>query len=322
MKYKTMGETELEVSTLALGTMTFGDGADESACRDIYNAARDAGVTVFDCANVYASGRSEIILGSLAKDHRSDVILTSKAYYPMSDDPEVTGLGKIALLKSIEASLNRLQTNYLDIFFLHSFDPLVPLEETFEALDQIIRQGKARYIGLSNFAAWQVMKAQRVAADVSDFQVGVIQPMYNLFKRQAETELFPMALSEGLGVFTYSPMAGGLLTGKYQPSQGDKGRFDQSAMYRDRYASDSSGSKVADFIDVANKFAVDPVHLAIAWSGCHAAVSAPLIGARTLTQLQRALGSVDLHVTEDMRTDLDQIFPPSPIATDRMEELE
>jgi len=320
MKTSLLGDTGLEVSSLALGTMTFGDGADEAASRAIYAKARDAGITVFDCANVYADGQSETILGSLTKHHRGDIILTTKAYYPMASTPDERGLGRAALTKSFEKSLKRLSTDYVDIFFLHAFDPLVPLEETLDILSGFLASGKAHHIGLSNFAAWQVMRAQCIASNRNNFKIGIIQPMYNLFKRQAETELLPMAVCEGMGTLTYSPLAGGLLTGKYRTSQTEPGRFEKSEMYRDRYTEAQTPAKVDQFLSIAKKYGVDPIHLAISWSGSHPAVSAPLIGARTLEQLTHALGAADLTLSPQMLMELDGVFPPPPLATDRSEE--
>lgn len=320
MKTKQLGNTGLEISSLALGTMTFGDGADEASCRAIYTKARDAGITIFDCANVYADGLSETILGSLVKHHRDDVILTTKAYYQMPSAPEERGLGRAALTTSFEKSLKRLDTDYLDIFFLHAFDPLVPLEETLDALNAFVISGKVRHVGLSNFAAWQVMKAQCIASNSSNFKISVIQPMYNLFKRQAETELLPMAVSEGMGALIYSPLAGGLLTGKYRACQMERGRFDKSAMYRDRYTEAQTPKKVDRFLSIANAHGIDPIHLAIAWTANHPAVSAPLIGARTLVQLTHALGTIDLSLPPRLLMELDDVFPPPPLATDRSDE--
>ncbi len=320
MKFNSLGKTDLQISSLGLGTMTFGDGADETESRDIYTLARDKGINLFDCANVYAQGGAERILGHLVKPHRSEVVLTSKAYYPMSDDPKDSGLGRRHLTQSLDASLKRLQTDYLDIFFLHSFDTKTPLEETIMALESFIRAGKIIYAGVSNFAAWQVVKALQISERLKAAPIHCVQPMYNLLKRQAETELFPMAMHENLGVLTYSPLAGGLLAGKYQKAQPKQGRFNESEMYRNRYRGANIEETTAEFLKFAARHKLDPVALAIAWTSLHPAITAPLIGARTVDQLKNALSSIDVELTPNMRAELEHIAPAPSLATDREEE--
>ena len=213
MEYRILGNTGVEVSTLCLGTMTFGGPADEKESTKMFNLSRDAGINFFDCANVYENGRSEEILGKLMADSREQLIITSKAYFPTSNDVNARGGTRKHIMASIEDSLIRLKTNYIDLYFLHRFDDFTPIEETLRALEDLVRHGKVLYLGASNFAAWQITKALGISAKNGWSRFECIQPMYNLVKRQAEVEIFPMALSENIGVISYSPLGGGLLTG-------------------------------------------------------------------------------------------------------------
>jgi aryl-alcohol dehydrogenase-like predicted oxidoreductase len=320
MRYKRMGKSAMQVSQLTLGTMTFGDGADEAESRAIYNRARDAGINMFDTANVYARGQSESILGGLVNAHRDEVIIASKAYYPMSNDPNDRGLGRRHLTQSLHASLKRLKTDYLDVFYLHCFDPLTPIEEFMQTVGDFVKSGKVLHIGVSNFAAWQVVKAMETGRRLSSTSIHCIQPMYNILKRQAESELLPMAQYEDLGVFTYSPLAGGLLTGKYHENADSDGRFQTSEMYRDRYQGGDNAQKVGQFLEVAKVRGVDPVALAIALTATHPAVTAPLIGARTLAHLDRALGALDVEISDELKAEIENISPAPALATNRDEE--
>jgi len=319
MDYKRLGKTGLEVSGLGLGTMTFGDGADETVCRAIYAKARDHGINLFDCANVYAGGEAERILGRLVHGHRHEIILTTKAYYPMSDRPNDQGLSRKHLAQSLDASLKRLKTDYIDIYFLHAYDAMTPLEESIATLNGFVQQGKILYIGISNFAAWQVMKAINTANALGT-AVHCIQPMYNLLKRQAEVELFPMAAHEDLGVLAYGPLAGGLLTGKYLAGQPAAGRFNDSTEYQERYEGDLIMSAVTKFNALAREHGFTPASLAIAWAASHPSVTASLIGARTPEQLAEGLAACGIRQSEELWRALAGLIPAPAAATDRSEE--
>ncbi len=231
MTYRFLGKTGVKVSTIAYGTMSFGGDADEAGSKALFGACREAGVNHFDCADMYAGGRSEEILGRLIKDCREEVIITSKAYFATSKDVNAMGASRRHIQFAVEASLRRLQTDRIDIYYIHRFDDRTALEETLRALDDLVRQGKVVYLGASNFAAWQVAKALGISAKEGLAPFACIQPMYNLVKRQAESEILPMAQSEGLGVFPYNALGGGLLSGKYGPGQKPAERTDRHQQY-------------------------------------------------------------------------------------------
>jgi aryl-alcohol dehydrogenase-like predicted oxidoreductase len=319
--YRYLGSTGVKVSPLCLGTMSFGAQADRATSEALFRQSRAAGINFFDCANVYADGRSEEILGELIADCRDEVVITSKAYFPMGDDPNARGSSRYHLVRAVENSLRRLGTDRLDVFFLHRFDEETALTSTLRALDDLVRQGKVCYLGASNFAAWQVMKAQGISAREGLAPFDVIQPMYNLAKRQAEVELLPMAQAEGLGVTPYSPLGGGLLTGKYGvEARPDEGRLVDNPMYATRYGDDVHYRVAEHFTAFADEHGYDPASLAVAWVAHHPAVTAPIIGARTTEQLDGSLGALDIDMSADLRAAIGELAPTPPPATDRTEE--
>lgn len=320
MEYRNLGRAGVKVSSLCFGTMTFGDGADESTSAKLYGLCRDKGINFFDCANVYAKGDSERILGRLIKPHRDEVVIATKAYFRTSEDINGRGLSRFHLTKSLEQSLSRLGTDYVDLFYLHHFDEDTPIEESLSTLNDFVRQGKVLYIGLSNFAAWQVMKSISITQLQAWAPIACIQPMYNLLKRQCESEILPMAQSEGLGVFPYSPLAGGWLTGKYLNTKLSEGRFTTSKMYQKRYEQEQNQQTTQAFLDFAAEHGHHPVSLAIAWVGAHAGITAPIVGARNVEQLTPALNAIDLHLSQEEREIISDFSISPAIATDRAEE--
>lgn len=321
MKYTLLGKTGVKVSTLCFGTMLFGGAADEEMSQALFNRCRDAGINFFDCANVYEGGRSEEILGKLAADCRDELILTSKAYFPIGSDRNARGSSRRHLMQAIEGSLRRLNTDRIDLYFIHRFDENTPIEETVRALDDLVRQGKILYPAVSNYAAWQVTKALGISAKEGWARFECLQPMYNLVKRQAEVELLPMAESEQLGVIPYSPLGGGLLTGKYgRDKRPDSGRLVENKMYMTRYGDDWVYEVAEEFTAFAQERGYDPAALAVAWVGSHPAVTAPIIGARNLEQLESSLKSVEIDMTPELRAEISALSPTPPPATDRNEE--
>jgi aryl-alcohol dehydrogenase-like predicted oxidoreductase len=321
MEYRILGSTGVKVSALCFGTMSFGGDADEAASAAMFHRCREVGVNFFDCANVYENGRSEEILGGLIADCRDEVVITSKAYFPMGSDVNARGAHRRHLMQAVEGSLKRLNTDTIDVYFIHRFDDDTPLEETIRALDDLVHQGKILYPAASNFAAWQVAKALGIAALHDWARFEVLQPMYNLVKRQAEVEILPMAQSEGLGVITYSPLGGGLMTGKYGVGKRpEKGRLISNEMYQKRYGDDWVYETAEDFTSFAQENGYNPVSLAVAWVGSHPAVTAPIIGARNVDQLNDSLGALDIDMTPELRADVSALSVEPPPATDRSEE--
>ena len=321
MEHRFLGRTGVRVSAVALGTMAFGGDADEDTSRAIFRRCFDAGVNLYDCANVYNGGRSEALLGSFVRELRDDVVLTTKAYFPERDAPNARGTSRYHLVRAVEASLARLKTDRIDIFFLHRFDDVTDLEETLRGVELLVQQGKILYPAASNFAAWQTMKAMGVAASRGWAPLTCIQPMYNLVKRQAESELLPMAQAENLGVLNYSPLGGGLLTGKYgRSARPEQGRLVDNPMYATRYEARSNYAIAEDFTALAAEAGVHPVTLAIAWTRANPAITAPLIGARNLEQLEPALAAATYTVPADLKAKLDALSRAPAIATDRNEE--
>ena len=321
MEYRFLGHTGVRVSELCLGTMTFGGPADEKESANMFNLSRNVGINFFDCANVYENGRSEEILGKLMADSREQLIITSKVYFPTSDDVNARGGTRKHIITSLDDSLKRLKTNYIDLYFLHRFDDSTPLEETIRALEDLVRSGKVLYLGVSNFAAWQITKALGISAKNVWSRFECIQPMYNLVKRQAEVEIFPMALSEKIGVISYSPLGGGILTGKYGiKKRPKKGRLIENKMYKKRYGEPQVFEIAEKFTHLAKKQNISPISLAIAWVASHPAVTAPIIGGRSSNQLQESLKSIDIKMTTELRSQISALSPNPPTATDRNEE--
>ena len=308
------GPHNLTSSALCFGTMQFGAGASETDSQEMYEDCRAAGINFFDTAYVYTEGRSEQILGRLIARERDQIILVTKA-------GAVGGSSARNIRSQLETSLNRLNQDYTDIFFLHRFDDDTPLESTFEELQRLKSEGKFFHLGVSNFSAWQVMKAQGVALRHDLPQIELLQPMYNLVKRQAEVELLPMALSENIGVISYSPLGGGVLTGKYKKGvSSSDGRLSWDEKYAARYGQSWMHEAADRLQQIAAEAGFDPLALAVAWVARHKAITAPIISARNRAQLAPSLLAADLAMDEGVYQALCQLAPTPPPATDRLEE--
>ena len=321
MKYALLGPTGIRVSSLCFGTMSFGGIADEATSEAMYRRCREAGINLFDCANVYAAGRSEEILGRLIAGERNQVVVTSKVGFPMGEGVNRQGLSRRHILASVEASLERLGTDRIELLFLHRFDNDTPIEESLRALDLLVRQGKVLHVGASNWAAWQIAVGLGLSAlhDLSAF--ACVQPMYNLVKRQAEVEILPLAQARGLGVITYSPLGGGLLTGKYGANRKpETGRLIDNEMYQARYGTRDHFETAERLTALAGEHGVHPATLAVAWVAYHPAVTAPIIGARNLEQLEASLAAADRAMDDETYAQISGLSPAPPPATDRSEE--
>jgi aryl-alcohol dehydrogenase-like predicted oxidoreductase len=315
------GKTGVKVSPIALGAMSFGGDADEGTAWTIYRAARDAGINFIDTADVYNEGRSEEFLGRFMRGERDDLVVATKAYFPTGPGPNARGSSRYHLVRAVEGSLRRMQTDRIDLFYLHRFDDATALDETLRAVDDLVRAGKVLYPACSNFAAWQVAHALGIAALRNLAPLVAIQPMYNLVKRAAEIEILPMAQALGVAVVPYSPTGGGLLTGKYGPGkQPGQGRLIDTRMYSIRYAN-------AGFYEIAEKFTAlaaelghHPVTLAVAWVASHPAVTSVLVGGRNAVQLSPSFAALQLTLDADTRARISALSPEPPPATDRNEE--
>ncbi|MGB3687999.1 MAG: aldo/keto reductase [Jannaschia helgolandensis] len=299
------------LSPLCFGTMQFGGKADAADSRAMFDACRAAGVTFFDTAHVYTDGASETLLGEFAAAERESLIVATKAAYG-------EGAGRRNILDSLETSRKRMKMDVIDILYLHRWDGDTPLEESFETLARLQSDGTIRHIAVSNFAAWQVVKAQGVAATF-DTRIDMIQPMYSLVKRQAEVEILPMAADQGIAVAPYSPLGGGLLSGKY--AQGGTGRLTEDDRYAARYAPDWMHAAARGLSELASEVGLHPATLAVAWVASHPAVTAPIISARNAQQLAPSLAASDVTLDPDLMARLTALTPTPAPATDRLEEV-
>lgn len=321
MQYTTLGRIGVEVSRLCFGTMSFGGDADEAESARMFARCRDAGINFFDCANIYAKGRSEEILGRLMAGCRDELVITSKVAAAVGPGANDRGLSRRHIMIQIEASLRRLGTDRLDVYFCHLADDKADIEQTLRAMDDLVRQGKVLYVGLSNWPAWKTAKALGLADRLGLDRVQVLQPMYNLAKRTAEIEILPLAAAEGLAVIPYSPLGGGLLSGKYGPGRKDQaGRLSTNKMYSARYGEESHYAIASRFSDYTKQAGVAPATLAVAWVKAHPAVTAPIIGARNVAQLEQSLAAGDYVMSPKQWQEIAELTPPVPVATDRSEE--
>ncbi|MBT9777352.1 aldo/keto reductase [Clostridium sp. MCC353] len=322
MQYRTVGKTGIKVSNLCFGTMSFGGNADEKNSIEMFQSCREAGINFFDTADVYSGGRSEEILGRCISGCREEVVISTKVFYPTGKSVNSRGLSRRHILEAADASLKRLNTDYIDFYFVHSFDEETPMEESIRALDDLQRQGKILYPAVSNWAAWQMAKALGISAKECLARFELIQPMYNLVKRQAEVEIFPFARAEQLGVITYSPLGAGLLTGKYgMGKRPGMGRIIDEARYRDRYRYESDYQTADKLTEYAKQRGIEPATLAVAWVMGEPAVTAPIIGARNSQQLKASLAAADFDMTDEMRAEISLMSATPAPATDRTEVL-
>ena len=297
----------------AFGAMQFGGTASAADAAELYAACRAAGITHFDTAHAYTNGASERLLGDLVRPERAAVFVATKAGY-------VGGSSRQNILSTFDESRQRLQLDHVDLLYLHRFDDATPLEETFETLAKLQSDGLITHIGASNFAAWQVMKAQAVAAKLGT-SISHIQPMYNLVKRQAEVEILPMAQAEGLVPCTYSPLGGGLLTGKYSADAQTEGRLATDHRYAARYGLPQMHKAAQDLAALAADLGVHPATLAVAWVLQHPAAPLPILSARNAAQLAPSLAAINYALDAETYAKLQALFPAPPPATDRIEEV-
>lgn len=291
MEYHTLPQTDLKVSRLSFGTMPFGSQADEAASRRLVNRCLDAGINFFDTANMYNLGKAETILGKALEGRRQNVILATKVRCKMGEGADEAGLSRAAIHKAIDASLRRLGTDYVDLYYLHWPDYDVPIEETLAATDELVRAGKVRYTAISNYAAWQVCEILWIAEKNGYKPPRISQPMYNLLARGIEDEYLPFCRKFGMAVIPYNPLAGGLLTGKHSRAKGpiEGTRFDKNQLYLTRYWHADYFDAVEELHAIARDAGKTLVELSLQWLLGREQVDSVILGASRVEQLEENL---------------------------------
>lgn len=307
MKIRNLGKTGLKVTELCLGTMTFGNQADKKISFEILDKAYNAGINFIDTADVYpigrgyeSAGRTESIIGEWLKGKRDDIVLASKCFFPTGPGPNDSGMSRKHIMNAIDKSLERLGTDHLDLYQIHNFDPNSPIEEMMSAFDDLVDQGKILYVGVSNWRSWQVVKANCISEKKNYSHIVSVQPRYNLLFRMIEEDLIPMASDEGIGIITYNPLAGGMLTGRYTKSTGpEEGtRFtlgnNSGTLYQDRYWQKATFEVVEKYLSWCREQDLDPISTAIHWVTQQFGITSAIIGASRPEQLDASLLAPDI----------------------------
>jgi aryl-alcohol dehydrogenase (NADP+) len=319
MDYVRLGSTGLKVSRLCLGTMTYGTPKwrpwvlDEAASRPFIKRAIEHGITFFDTADVYSLGVSEEVVGRALKDFakREQVVIATKAFYPVTSDPNDRGLSRKHLLAAIDASLRRLGVDYVDLYQIHRFDPDTPIEETLEALHDIVRAGKARYIGASSMLAWQFAKMLHTADRHGWTRFVSMQNHYNLVYREEEREMLPLCCEEGVGVIPWSPLARGFLAGNRRTGDfGDSSRAKTDDFAHQLYFTDADFAVAGRVVEVANRLGVKPTQIALAWMWSKPAITAPIVGASQLSHLDEAVEALNVKLPPEEVAFVEEPYAP------------
>jgi len=323
MEYTRLGRTGLKVSRICLGTMTYGDPQwrpwilSEEQGRPFIKRALEHGITFFDTADMYSLGRSEAVLGRALRDFasRDAVVIATKAYYAMSDDPNDRGLSRKHLMASIDGSLRRLGTDFVDLYQIHRLDEETPIEETLRALDDIVRSGKARYIGASSMMAWQFMKALMTADRGGWTRFVSMQNHYNLIYREEEREMLPLCREEGVGVIPWSPLARGFLAGtrKRDRPRASTLREETDAYGHGLYYADADYDVAERVVEVAAARGVPPAQIALAWLLRQPGVTAPIVGATKIEQLDQAVGALEVTLSDEEARRLEEPYVPHTV---------
>nr|CAA9276426.1 Oxidoreductase [uncultured Armatimonadetes bacterium] len=314
MEYRSLGRTGAQVSALCLGCMNFGDDCDEeTSIRIIHRAMDETGINFLDTADVYSRGVSETVVGkALAQGGRRDrVLLATKFFNRMADDdPNALGSHRFHIMRAVEDSLRRLQTDHIDLYQVHRPKSAVPIDETLRALDDLVRQGKVRYLGTSTFAAWQIVESLWASKELGLNRFVCEQPPYNLLDRRIERELLPMCRTYGIATIPWAPIAGGLLSGKYRLNQPrpEGARYEKGA-FADR-DNDQALAKVEDYLRFCEERDYVPARFALAWCLAQPGVTSPIIGPRTMEQFDEYVRAAELTVTTEDQAAIDAIFAP------------
>ncbi|WP_111495635.1 aldo/keto reductase [Marinobacter bohaiensis] len=323
MDYRRLGSTGMKVSPLCLGTMTYGSPTwrewvlDEQASRPFIKKALDAGINFFDTANMYSLGESERVVGKALLDYarREDFVLATKVYFPMGDGPNDRGLSRKHIMASIDASLARMGTDYVDLLQIHRWDYDTPIEETMEALHDVVKAGKARYIGASSMYAWQFAKAQFTAERHGWTTFVTMQPMYNLIYREEEREMFPLCADQGVGVIPWSPLARGVLAGRTTQGEGGdsmRSRTDENTV-KWQLGGDIDTPVIESLRAVAEQRGAPMAQIALAWVASNPVVSAPIIGASKERHLDDAIAALDITLSDEEKAVLESGYVPHAV---------
>jgi aryl-alcohol dehydrogenase-like predicted oxidoreductase len=323
MEYARLGSTGMKVSRICLGCMGFGDASrwihkwvlDEKNSRPVIQKALELGINFFDTANVYSIGASEEILGRALKDfaNRDEVVIATKVHGKMSDDPNGSGLSRKAILSEVDKSLKRLGTDYIDLYQIHRWDYETPIEETMEALDDIVRSGKARYIGASAMFAWQFQKALYVAEKHGWTRFISMQNHLNLIYREEEREMLPLCREEKIGVIPYSPLASGRLTRNQSSETTLRSETDQIAKLKYDTTAETDQQIVERVAETSEKYGVPRAHIALAWLLQKEPVTAPIVGATKISHLEDAVGALTIKLTQEELAYLEEPYMPHHI---------
>lgn len=319
MKFVNLGTTGMKVSRICLGMMTYGSPKwrewilTEEQGRPVIQKAFECGINFYDTADMYSVGLSEEILGRAVKEYasRDQVVIATKVFFPMSDDPNDRGLSRKHIMNSIESSLRRLGTDYVDLYQIHRWDPETPIEETMEALNDVVRSGKARYIGASSMFAWQFVKSLHVSDLRGLARFVSMQNHYNLVYREEEREMIPLCLEEGVGLIPWSPLARGFLAGNRSvQDRGETLRAKTDEYAHSLYYDDADFQIVDRVVDLATMRGVKPAQIALAWILHKSGVAAPIIGASKVNQLEDAIGALEIELTDHEIRSLEELYRP------------
>jgi aryl-alcohol dehydrogenase-like predicted oxidoreductase len=293
MEYRRIGRSGLKVSEICLGTMTFGTLIDEAQSQEIVDLAFEAGINFFDTADGYGKGRAEEILGGALKGRRREAVVATKFFNPMGPGPNDSGMSRVHIMTAIEDSLRRLQMDHVDIYYIHHTDVQTPMEEMLRALDDLVHQGKVRYIACSNYAAWRLCEALCISESNGLARFECYQPQYSLVVRDIEQELVPLCEHKGLGIVAWGPLASGLLTGKYAPGQREVAgtRSESGWAWHERFFAANADETLAALLDVARELGKTPAQVALRWVLEQPAVSSAIVGVRTTEHLRDNVGA-------------------------------
>jgi aryl-alcohol dehydrogenase-like predicted oxidoreductase len=300
MEYRNLGRSGLKVSEVCLGTMTFGRTTDQSEAQRMVNLAFERGVNFFDTADGYSNGESEIMLGKALKGKRRDAVVATKFFNPMGSGPNDSGMSRLHIMNAIEDSLRRLGTDYVDLYYIHHVDVQTPLEEMLRALDDLVHQGKVRYIACSNYQAWRLSEALWISDTKNLARFVAYQPQYSLVVRDIEQELIPLCLLKGVGVVAWGPLAGGFLTGKYKPGERSVAgtRSEEKWVFPSRFFGPNADEALASLLEIAESIGSKPAQVALRWVLSRPAVTAVIVGSRNSEQFRENLDTADLVLDE------------------------